>query len=167
CSIHFCFKEELAGRSLYHFVHPNDVGEFSKAWAKKDAGDSAAALVNNEQSSIQSRGRTFLCRMRTNDDSTPYIRMIISVALHRDSLGSDKTFLICIARRPSLNDPNDKPSLLGFDQFSSRINLNYDIENLDSSHMKNEKLDINFRGKNFRDYVYIHDIPAIERHFQE
>ncbi|CAF4483724.1 unnamed protein product, partial [Rotaria socialis] len=160
-------QEELAGRSLYHFVHPNDVGEFSKAWAKKDAGDSAAALVNNEQSSIQSRGRTFLCRMRTNDDSTPYVRMIISVALHRDSLGSDKTFLICIARRPSLNDPNDKPSLLGFDQFSSRINLNYDIENLDSSHMKNEKLDINFRGKNFRDYVYIHDIPAIERHFQE
>jgi hypothetical protein len=31
-------KEELAGRSLYHCVHPNDVGEFSKAWAKKDAG---------------------------------------------------------------------------------------------------------------------------------
>jgi hypothetical protein len=31
-------KEELAGRSLYHCVHPSDVGEFSKAWAKKDAG---------------------------------------------------------------------------------------------------------------------------------
>jgi hypothetical protein len=65
-------------------------------------------------------------------DSTPYIRMIVSVAVHRDSLGSDKTFLICIARRPSLNDPKDKPSLLGFDQFSSRINLNYDIENIDT-----------------------------------
>lgn len=58
--------------------------------------------------------------------------MVISVALHHNSLGSDKTFLICIARRPSLNDPNDKPSLLGFDQFSSRIDLNYTIENLDS-----------------------------------
>jgi PAS domain-containing protein len=31
-------QEELAGRSLYHCVHPSDVGEFSKAWAKKDAG---------------------------------------------------------------------------------------------------------------------------------
>jgi hypothetical protein len=31
-------KEELAGRSLYHCVHPSDVGEFSKAWSKKDAG---------------------------------------------------------------------------------------------------------------------------------
>jgi hypothetical protein len=58
--------------------------------------------------------------------------MAVSVALHRDSLGCDKTFLICIARRPSLNDPKDKPSLLGFDQFSSRINLKYDIESLDS-----------------------------------
>jgi len=65
-------------------------------------------------------------------DSNPYVSMVVSVALHRDSLGSDKTFLICIARRPSLNDPKDKSSLLGFDQFSSRINLNYDIENLDS-----------------------------------
>ena len=33
--------------------------------------------------------------------------------------------------------------------------------------MKSERLDVNFRGKNFRDYVYLHDIPAIERHFQE
>jgi len=65
--------------------------------------------------------------------------MIVSVALHRDSLGSDKIFLICIARRPSLNDPKDKPSLLGFDQFSSRINLNYDIENLDSRLIFEEK----------------------------
>lgn len=62
--------------------------------------------------------------------------MIISVALHRESLGGDKTFLICIARRPPLNDPNDKPSLLGFDQFSSRVNLNYEIENLDSRYGK-------------------------------
>ena len=62
--------------------------------------------------------------------------MVVSVALHRDSLGSDKTFLICIARRPSLNDPKDKSSLLGFDQFSSRINLNYDIENLDARLVK-------------------------------
>lgn len=58
--------------------------------------------------------------------------MVVSVAVHRDSPGSDKTFLICIARRPSLNDPKDRPSLLGFDQFSSRINLNYEIENLDA-----------------------------------
>ncbi|CAF0950930.1 unnamed protein product [Adineta steineri] len=156
-------QEELAGRSLYHCVHPSDVGEFSKAWAKKDAGDSLTTLANNEQS----RGRTFLCRMRTNDESTPYVRMIVSVAVHRDSAGSDKTFLICIARRPSLNDPRDKPSLLGFDQFSSRINLNYDLENLDSSHMKCETIDMNFLGKNFRDYVYTQDIPSIERHFQE
>jgi hypothetical protein len=119
-------------------------------------------------------------------DSTPYVNMIVSVALHRDSLGSDKIFLICIARRPSLNDAKDKPSLLGFDQFSSRINLNYDIENLDSrlifedkkkkkhkniffiySHMKCETIDMNFLGKNFRDYIYNYDIPSIERHFQE
>lgn len=65
-------------------------------------------------------------------ESNTYINMVVSVALHRDSLSSDKTFLICIARRPSLNDPKDKSSLLGFDQFSSRINLNYDIENLDA-----------------------------------
>jgi hypothetical protein len=65
--------------------------------------------------------------------------MIVSVALHRDSLGSDKIFLICIARRPSLNDHKEKPSLLGFDQFSSRINLNYDIENLDSRLIFHEK----------------------------
>ena len=58
--------------------------------------------------------------------------MIVSAALHRDSLGSEKTFLICIARRPSLTDSKDKPTLLGFDQFSSRVNLNYDIENLDT-----------------------------------
>jgi hypothetical protein len=69
CTV-FLIKEELAGRSLYHCVHPNDVGEFSKVWAKKDAGiagDSLTTVDNNEQQTIQSRGRTFLCRMRTND----------------------------------------------------------------------------------------------------
>jgi len=105
--------------------------------------------------------------MRTNDESTPYITMVVSVALHRDSSGSDKTFLICIARRPPINELKDKPSLLGFDQFSSRINLQYDIENLDSSHMKCETIDMNFLGKNFRDYVYSNDIPLINRHFQD
>ena len=33
--------------------------------------------------------------------------------------------------------------------------------------MKNERLDMNFVGKNFRDYVYASDIPLINRHFQE
>jgi hypothetical protein len=126
-------------------------------------GDSLTPTANTEQS----RGRTFFCRMRTNDESTPYITMVVSVALHRDSSGSDKTFLICIARRPPINELKDKPSLLGFDQFSSRINLQYDIENLDSSHMKSETIDMNFLGKNFRDYVYSNDIPLINRHFQE
>ena len=66
--------------------------------------------------------------------------MFATVALHHDSLNSEKKFLICIARRPSLNDPKDKPSLLGFDQFSSRIDLNYDIENLDSRfHFRKQK----------------------------
>jgi len=87
---------------------------------------------NTEQQSGQSRGRTFLCRMRTNDESTPYITMVVSVALHRDSSGSDKTFLICIARRPPINELKDKSSILGFDQFSSRIDLQYNIESLDS-----------------------------------
>jgi hypothetical protein len=139
---------------------------------------------NTEQQSGQSRGRTFLCRMRTNDESTPYITMVVSVALHRDSSGSDKTFLICIARRPPINELKDKSSILGFDQFSSRINLQYDIESLDSrykkkerknflkvyfkfSHMKYETIDMNFLGKNFRDYVHVNDIPLINRHFQE
>jgi hypothetical protein len=134
---------------LYHCVHPSDVGEFSKAWAKKDAGlfylkkifsfgfiyslgDSLSPVGNTEQQNNQSRGRTFLCRMRTNDESTPYMTMVVSVALHRDSSGSDKTFLICIARRPPINELKDKPALLGFDQFSSRVNLQYDIESLDS-----------------------------------
>ena len=58
--------------------------------------------------------------------------MFLSVALHHDALSSDTTFLICIARRSSSNDLPNKPSLLGFDQFSSRVNLNYDIESLDS-----------------------------------
>ncbi|CAF1481951.1 unnamed protein product, partial [Rotaria sordida] len=160
-------QEELAGRNLYHCVHPSDVSEFSKAWAKKDAGDSLAPTVNTEQQNGQSRGRTFLCRMRTNDETSPYVTMIVSVALHRDSSGNDKTFLICIARRPPLNELKDKPALLGFDQFSSRINLQFDIENLDSSHMKCETIDMNFMGKNFRDYVYVNDIPLINRHFQE
>ncbi len=89
--------------------------------------------ANTDQpQNVQSRGRTFLCRMRTNDESAPYITMVVSVALHRDPSGSDKTFLICIARRPPLNELKDKPALLGFDQFSSRINLQYDIESLDS-----------------------------------
>ncbi|CAF2372005.1 unnamed protein product [Rotaria sp. Silwood2] len=160
-------QEELAGRNLYHCVHPSDVSEFSKAWAKKDAGDSLIPTNNIEQQNSQSRGRTFLCRMRTNDESSPYVTMIVSVALHRDSSGSDKTFLICIARRPPLNELKDKPALLGFDQFSSRINLQYDIESLDSSHMKCETIDMNFKGKNFRDYVHVNDIPLINRHFQE
>ena len=37
-----------------------------------------------------------------------------------------------IAGRPSLNDPKDKPSLLGFGPFSSRINLNNGIYSLDT-----------------------------------
>ncbi|CAF1063625.1 unnamed protein product [Adineta steineri] len=161
-------QDELAGRNLYYCVHPSDVGEFSKAWAKKDAGDSLAPTANTDQSQNgQSRGRTFLCRMRTNDESSPYLTMLVSVALHRDPSGSDKTFLICIARRPPLNELQDKPALLGFDQFSSRINLQYDIESLDSSHMKCETIDMNFKGKNFRDYVYDNDIPLINKHFQE
>jgi hypothetical protein len=77
--------------------------------------------------------------------------MIVSVALHHDSLGSEKTFLICIARRPTLNDPKDKPSLLGFDQFSSRINLNYDIENLDSRYIFKRKK----QTKNHFDFLVI------------
>ncbi len=117
---------------MYHCVHPSDVSEFSKAWAKKDAGDPLTPTANIEQQNGQSRGRTFFCRMRTNDESNPYITMVVSVALHRDSSGSDKTFLICIARRPPVNELKDKPALLGFDQFSSRINLQYDIESLDS-----------------------------------
>ena len=96
-------------------------------------GDLLASSANTDQiQNVQSRGRTFHCRMRTNDESTPYISMVVSVALHRDPSGSDKTFLICIARRPPINELKDKPALLGFDQFSSRINLQYDIESLDS-----------------------------------
>jgi hypothetical protein len=33
--------------------------------------------------------------------------------------------------------------------------------------MKCETIDINFMGKNFRDYVYANDIPLINAHFQE
>lgn len=33
--------------------------------------------------------------------------------------------------------------------------------------MKSETLDMDFQGKNFCDYVYHYDMPAIERHFQE
>ncbi len=33
--------------------------------------------------------------------------------------------------------------------------------------MKCETIDMNFLGKNFRDYIYNYDIPSIERHFQE
>jgi hypothetical protein len=33
--------------------------------------------------------------------------------------------------------------------------------------MKCETVDMNFTGKNFRDYVHTQDIPSIERHFQE
>lgn len=36
-----------------------------------------------------------------------------------------------------------------------------------SSHMKCETLDMEFVGKNFRDYVFPSDIPSVERHFQE
>lgn len=85
-----------------------------------------------EESIGPSRGRTFLCRMRIHDELNPYITMVVSVALHRDSSGSDKTFLICIARRPPVNELKDRPALLGFDQFSSRINLQYDIQSLDA-----------------------------------
>lgn len=130
-------------------------------------GDLSSSTANSDQSTSSSRGLTFLCRMRANDDSAPYVPMIVSVALHRDTSGSEKTFLICIARRPPVNELKDKPALLGFDQFSSRINLQYDIESLDSSHMKCETLDMNYAGKNFRDYVHISDIPLIDRHFQE
>ncbi|CAF5128405.1 unnamed protein product, partial [Rotaria magnacalcarata] len=78
-------QEELAGQNLHYCVHPSDVSEFSKAWAKKDAGDSLASTTNFDQPNSQSRGRTFLCRMRTNDESSLYVTMIISVAVHRDS----------------------------------------------------------------------------------
>ncbi|CAF4323026.1 unnamed protein product, partial [Rotaria magnacalcarata] len=63
-------QEELAGQNLHYCVHPSDVSEFSKAWAKKDAGDSLASTTNFDQPNSQSRGRTFLCRMRTNDESS-------------------------------------------------------------------------------------------------
>ena len=33
--------------------------------------------------------------------------------------------------------------------------------------MKYETIDMNFLGKNFRDYVHVNDIPLITRHFQE
>jgi hypothetical protein len=33
--------------------------------------------------------------------------------------------------------------------------------------MKCETLDMNFVGKNFRDYVHANDISLINRHFQE
>lgn len=33
--------------------------------------------------------------------------------------------------------------------------------------MKCETIDINFAGKNFRDYVHVSDVPVVERHFQE
>lgn len=33
--------------------------------------------------------------------------------------------------------------------------------------MKCETIDMNYLGKNFRDYVYSHDISSIERHYQE
>lgn len=62
--------------------------------------------------------------------------MLVTVALHRDSSGSDKKFLICIARRAPLNELKDKPALLGFDQFSSRINLQYQIESLDARYVQ-------------------------------
>ena len=35
------------------------------------------------------------------------------------------------------------------------------------SHMKCETIDMNYSGKNFRDYVHPNDIPLINRHFQE
>jgi hypothetical protein len=33
--------------------------------------------------------------------------------------------------------------------------------------MKCETIDMNFKGKNFRDYVHTSDISSAERHFQE
>ena len=33
--------------------------------------------------------------------------------------------------------------------------------------MKCEAIDMNYSGKNFRDYVHANDIPLINRHFQE
>ena len=62
--------------------------------------------------------------------------MLVTVALHRDSSGSDKKFLICIARRAPLKELKDEPALLGFDQFSSRINLQYQIESLDARYVE-------------------------------
>ena len=70
--------------------------------------------------------------MRTSDESSPYITMIVSAAVRRDSSGHDKTFLVCFARRLQLHELQDRSAVLGFDQFSSRINLEYDIESLDS-----------------------------------
>lgn len=33
--------------------------------------------------------------------------------------------------------------------------------------MKCDTVDMNFKGKNFRDYVHVNDVPLINRHFQE
>lgn len=114
--------------------------------------------------------------------------MVVSVAVHRESPSSDKSFLICIARRPSSNDPKEKPAVLGFDQFSSRVNLNFDVESFDArfehlgkrkvpielyyiyfpcSHMKCETIDPNITGRNFRDHVHSNDVKSVESHFQE
>ena len=58
--------------------------------------------------------------------------MLVSIALHRESSNSDKTYLICIARRAANNQVTETHDLLGFDQFSSRINLQFDIEGFDA-----------------------------------
>ncbi|CAF0731098.1 unnamed protein product [Didymodactylos carnosus] len=168
-------QEELVGRSFYHCVHPGDVGEFDKAWriSEKCAGDEG----NENNNENQSRGRTFLCRIRANDGtkdsneqssnnrSTTYVNMLVSVALHYDSSGSDRLCLACIARRPL--EKFDKPAVLGLDQFSSRINLNFDIQCFDCSHMKGEKINQDFQGKNFKDYVHVNDVAHVIRHFQD
>ncbi len=33
--------------------------------------------------------------------------------------------------------------------------------------MKCEKIDTNYRGKNFRDYIHVNDVNSVVRHFQE
>jgi hypothetical protein len=38
---------------------------------------------------------------------------------------------------------------------------------MSSSYMKRETLDMNFQGKNFRNYVHTQDVPLVLRHFQE
>jgi hypothetical protein len=65
-------------------------------------------------------------------ESMPFINMIVTVALHRDISSDDRIFLICIARRPPVTEFKEQSAILGFDQFSSRINLEYDIESLDA-----------------------------------